>query len=354
MFGMWLRWVDDLDESRRLLERVVREATANGHDTSRAVGLLHLAVTECLAGNLEPAREHASSAFSIATDLDVGHPKALATHALALVDAYVGEVEDARELCEQVRPFATGAEGAMMDLEGTLGLLELSLENYEPADAHLRSVLEMFERVGFGEPGQFRAHADAAEAGVALGDVRRAEEIADYLDEHGERTSHRWSLATGGRVRALVAAARGDLDAALAACERALEHHAELAMPIERARTLLVRGIVERRARRRGAAKESFEQGLEVFGRSGARLWAERAQAELDRVGLRRSAGDELTENERRVAELAASGMTNREIAAALYMSPKTVAANLSRVYRKLGISSRAELGARIGERVQT
>ena len=77
-------------------------------------------------------------------------------------------------------------------------------------------------------------------------------------------------------------------------------------------------------------------------------LWGERTRAELARVGLRRAAPDELTENERRVAEHAASGLTNREVAAQLYMSPKTVEANLARVYRKLGIHSRAELGARL------
>jgi DNA-binding NarL/FixJ family response regulator len=124
-------------------------------------------------------------------------------------------------------------------------------------------------------------------------------------------------------------------------------------MPFELARTLLVKGVIERRARRRGRAKESFEQALAIFERVGARLWAERARQELKRVGLRRSSGDELTAAERRVAELAAQGMTNREVAAALFLSPKTVEANLSRTYRKLGITSRAELGARMAEPLQ-
>ena len=73
-----------------------------------------------------------------------------------------------------------------------------------------------------------------------------------------------------------------------------------------------------------------------------APLWSERAAEELARIGLRRASPDGLTENERRVAELAASGLTNREVAAQLFMSPKTVEANISRVYRKLGINSRA------------
>ncbi len=87
---------------------------------------------------------------------------------------------------------------------------------------------------------------------------------------------------------------------------------------------------------------------LTLFERFGAGEWAARAQAELARVGLRRPAPGELTESELRVAELAAAGLTNREVAARLYVSPKTVEANLARVYRKLGIHSRAELGARV------
>jgi DNA-binding CsgD family transcriptional regulator len=85
------------------------------------------------------------------------------------------------------------------------------------------------------------------------------------------------------------------------------------------------------------------------FEKLGAPSWIERTHAELDRVGLRR-APSELTPTERRVAELAASGLTNREVASKAFMSPKTVQANLARVYRKLGISSRAELGARMSE----
>ena len=81
-----------------------------------------------------------------------------------------------------------------------------------------------------------------------------------------------------------------------------------------------------------------------------APLWADQARDELSRIGLRRAAPGELTASERRVAELAATGLTNREVAARLFMSPKTVEANVARAYRKLGIRSRAELGARLAD----
>src|SRR5207244_5252814 len=103
----------------------------------------------------------------------------------------------------------------------------------------------------------------------------------------------------------------------------------------------------ERRARRRASARQALEQALEIFERVGAPLWAKQAQEQIERLGLRRGAGDELTAGERRVAELAARGLTNREVAAELFLSPKTVEANLSRGHRQLGMLSRAELGAR-------
>ena len=109
-------------------------------------------------------------------------------------------------------------------------------------------------------------------------------------------------------------------------------------------------GRLQRRAKQKAAAKESLELARSIFDALPAPLWSERAAEELARIGLRRASPDGLTENERRVAELAASGLTNREVAAQLFMSPKTVEANISRVYRKLGINSRAQLGARLAQ----
>jgi len=342
----WLRHVDELEASRTELEQNLREAVEGGNESGQLHNLVHLAITECWAGNLELAHHQALSAVRLAEELKAGFAALLAAEALALVEAHLGNVDDVRAIVERhPRPSSRTWHGTIL-FRAALGLVELSAGDYKAADVHLRAALETAEHVGCGEPAMHRMHANAAEAAVALGDLERAEQIGDFLEEHGERTNRRWSLATGARVRALIAAARGDLAGALAASEQALERHEELPMPFERARTLLVKGVIERRARRRSRAKNSFEQALEIFEQIGARLWAERARAELDRVGLRRTPGHELTAGERRVAELAAQGLTNREVAAVLFMSPKTVEANLSRAYRKLGISSRAELGA--------
>jgi DNA-binding NarL/FixJ family response regulator len=155
-----------------------------------------------------------------------------------------------------------------------------------------------------------------------------------------------WISATLPRCRALVLAADGKIVEALDTLEKAAE---AAGLPFELARTLLVKGRLHRRAKHKRAAADALQQALELFNRLGAPTWAERAGHELGRVGLRPAAPRELTETERRVAELAAVGRTNQEVARELFMSPKTVEANLSRVYRKLAIRSRAELGARMG-----
>jgi DNA-binding CsgD family transcriptional regulator len=149
-----------------------------------------------------------------------------------------------------------------------------------------------------------------------------------------------------------VAAADGALDDAVSALDDALREHDRAPIPFERAWTMLVRGRVLRRRRERAAARTSLVEARDVFAGLGAARFLEIARDELTRTGIRVASGD-LTATERRVAELAAAGMTNREVAAALFISPKTVDANLARAYRKLGVESRAELGARM-QQLQT
>jgi DNA-binding CsgD family transcriptional regulator len=149
------------------------------------------------------------------------------------------------------------------------------------------------------------------------------------------------------RTRATVLAAEGDLRGALGALE-SLDPDTGARLPHELGWTWLTKGRLHRRARQRRAAADAFAQAAAIFERLGAAAWAERARKELDVVGPSRRAPDELTATELRVAELAAAGTTNREIARGLFMSEKTVEAHMSRLYRKLGIHSRAELGARM------
>ncbi len=117
-------------------------------------------------------------------------------------------------------------------------------------------------------------------------------------------------------------------------------------MPFERARTLLALGLLQRRRNERRRAHELLTEALAIFDELGAPLWAARTRRELRPLGGRPTSRVALTPAEQRVADLAGSGLTNRQVAAALFISPKTVESSLARVYRKLEIRSRAELGA--------
>ena len=143
--------------------------------------------------------------------------------------------------------------------------------------------------------------------------------------------------------------AQGDLETSETAFERALAVHATLPMPFEHARTLLWQGRALRRRKEKLAARAALTEAERIFARLGAPSWAERAAAELRRLGLQRGAIGELTPTEERIARLVASGMTNKEVAAATFVTVKTVEANLGRIYRKLGVQSRRSLTSVVG-----
>jgi DNA-binding CsgD family transcriptional regulator len=186
------------------------------------------------------------------------------------------------------------------------------------------------------------------EALITLGQQSQAEVLLRELEGQAAGLDRPGPLALAARSRAIVEADRSNLAAALASIERALAAHERLRDPFERARTQLVQGAILRKARKKGEAKAVLDDALASFEDLGTPLWAKRARDEISRLGLRRSAPGDLTEAEAKVAELVAAGRTNREVAAELFLSVKTVEANLSRIYRKLGVRSRTELASRL------
>ena len=150
------------------------------------------------------------------------------------------------------------------------------------------------------------------------------------------------------RAGALVAADEGRIDDALALLDEALRLHERMPGPFERGRTLLARGAVLRRARRKREAREALGRALAIFDELGTPLWAAQARAELARISGRAPAGDELTPSEERVAGAVAEGRMNKEIAASLHVSVSTVETHPTRIYAKLGVRTRTELAARI------
>ncbi len=223
----------------------------------------------------------------------------------------------------------------------------LSRGDAAAAAAVVRPISSALSSAGIEEPSFWIFAADEIEALVALGELERAETLAVAFTANARRLGRDWAIATGGRCVAIVEAGRGSTEAAVASVADAVCLQEQVGMPFELARTLLVQGRIERRARRKRASGVAFERALAIFDRLGTPLWAEHARRELARAPQRPAQGG-LTESELRVARLAASGRTNREVAQLLFVSPKTVEASLARIYRKLAIRSRAELGARM------
>jgi DNA-binding CsgD family transcriptional regulator len=227
----------------------------------------------------------------------------------------------------------------------TLGFLDVSLGRHAEALATVQPMQRTFEAIPGTEIMTASFIPDAVEAMLSLGRTAEAEPLIEALERNGRRLDRPWMLAVGARCRSMWLAAQGDVEAAADKAHDAMAEHDRLPMPFERARTQLLLGQLQRRQRQKDASTRTFREALESFETMGSQLWADRARAELARTKVAPTHDLALTPSERRVAELAASGMTNRDVAAALFISPKTVEANLARIYRKLGIKTRAELG---------
>jgi DNA-binding NarL/FixJ family response regulator len=266
----------------------------------------------------------------------------------AALAAYAGNDEQAR--CDAAEAITMHQRcGARMLAEwpiALLGFLEVSVGHYAAALTALQPILSRYGEGQFGTEIHVAAFVpDAVEAMVQVGRLDDAESLTEALECNGRRLDRAWMLAVGARCRGMLLAARGDLDAAIEAAQAAMTEHDRMAMPFERARTQLLLGRLQRRLRRRDAATSTLREALGAFEEMGTPVWAERARAELNRTNAGHGPAGDLPVSEQRVADLAASGMTNQDVAAALFISPKTVEANLARIYRKLGIHSRAELG---------
>jgi DNA-binding CsgD family transcriptional regulator len=344
--GALLKSADRLPEARTRLENVLRAATAEQDDSSRFEVMLELGHLECLAGRWPAAERYAGEVaeFVELTGQDELRSAVLALS--ALVNALLGRLDLARAQGGEGLRLAQASRAQWFELMNlpVLGLVELSAGRPEEAAAHLARADELCERIALREPGRFRFHADYIEALVALGELDRAADVLARFTQRGQELGRIWAQATSSRCRGLLLAARGDQVGAAAALQAALRDHERLPMPFEQARTFLAAGQVHRRARRKREARDMLTAAQAQFASLGATVWAARAGEALGRVGLRAAPPLDLTPTERGAAELAAAGLTNREIAERMFISLRTAESTLSRVYRKLGVRSRAEL----------
>ena len=340
-----------LDSARTQLEEVRRRVIERGEESDLPFVGLHLSLVECLRGDLPGAARYAREGHESAVQIGSATLRGFALTGLAMVAAHRGEETAARSAVDEILAILAlcgpaGWKAAPLWALSVLGFLELSLGDLPAAHRALEPLAQATEAEGLGESIRPFFLPDAIEALIGVGQLDRAERLIRMLEE-GCHRDRPWPTVTAGRCQALLLGARGDLEGAMHALQHALDQDEATPMPLQRGRTLLTLGVVQRRSGQRRNAADTLRRALKIYDDLGAPLWAQRTQSALRRLGGRPTTGA-LTPSEERVAELAASGMTNREVAAALFLSPKTVEANLARVYRKLAISSRAELGARL------
>jgi DNA-binding CsgD family transcriptional regulator len=347
-----LAWTGRLDEARTQMQDVRRRCIERGAESLMMLVSSHSALIEIWRGNFAGAAQIAEDAMERAEQLGGDQALANAQTTHAAVAAYTGQEHEARAAARAALDAAQRCAAPSLTERPTaiLGFLELSLGNYAEAVATLDPLISKFDALPGTEIVSASFLPDAIEAMVGLGRLDDAEPLIDVLEHNGQWLDRPWMLAVGARCRSMWFAAHGDLAAADRVARQALREHERLPMPFERARTQLLVGALFRRQRRKDLAAVAVHEALRAFDDMGAPLWAERARSELARARVNPAQDFGLTPAEQRVAELAASGMTNRDVAAALFISPKTVEHNLARAYRKLGIHSRAELGQRISQ----
>ena len=341
-WGAALKWSDDFAHARALLKRVL--SLTEGRDESlRAPVLLHLAEMEFWAGDWLLAALYVDECEKSVAHTGHRSYARLSLNAKAMLHCGRGEFDAAREAAQEALAIsnAIGDEPYLRRALSILGATELAAGNPAAANEYFELLRVRGNHIGY--RGSIRSESDEVDALMALGQFSEAAAVGARMAEFDDP----WQLAIGARCRALLASARGDFDASVSEFETAMRAHELLPMPLERARTLLAYGSVLRRAKQKRAAREKLEEALPIFRSLGAPAWIKRAESELSRIAPPPAGGAELTPTEGRIAQLVSNGRTNKEVANELFLSVKTVEANLSRIYAKLNVRSRTELVAR-------
>jgi DNA-binding CsgD family transcriptional regulator len=344
--GLLLMWTGRVREAAETLVALRGERRERGVESDIPTSSLYLAWAYLWLGETDRAAEIAASDMAAVALLGDPAATALALSAAALVSAQRGDVAATREQ-------ANAALARFAELEWwtatvfprwALGFAELSAGDPAAAHAALEPLTEMLPSMGLADPIGLVFLPDEIEALVALGELARAQPLIELLRRLGTAHDRPWAIAAAARGHGILATAQGDLEDAIAALEGALAAHDRVEMPFERARTLLALGRALRRRKQWSAARDALRQALTLFAQTGAPLWAQAARSEVARAGERGGEPGELTATERRIAELAASGLSNQEVAERAFLTVKGVEANLTRAYRKLGIRSRGGL----------
>jgi DNA-binding CsgD family transcriptional regulator len=342
--GWPLVWMEEYGQARSFLDRSISVQREGGFLAYLPQTLLAAAELDFRTGRWPAARAGAEEAGHLFEELGQPPEAAIAAALLARLDAAEGDAAGAKDRASKALASDTafGLRAASAFAEAALGLLELGRGAHDEAVAHLRQVEAIAEAGEIGEPWLLPYQADLGEALVRASRRREGGAVGRQLEERGRALGRLSAIAAGLRIRGMLAA-EGEFRSLM---EEALEIHSQLPTPFDTARTELCMGERLRRGRDRVEARLHLRRALAVFEGLGAEPWAARARSELAASGEVRSGGNgaSLTPQERQVAAMVAGGATNRETAAALFVSPKTIEFHLGNVYRKLGVRSRTEL----------
>lgn len=347
--GVRLAFRGELAAARQVFRGLLAAAEQRGEAGSASVFTMQLYVVELRAGDTAAAARALRELDQwAALEPDAARYR---VRLLAMLAAVRGDPGDAQALAAEVLAASGPAYGGdRLEARRAAGLAALLARDPQQAVTSLAAVWEHTEREGVEDPGAFPVAGDLAEALAETGQLEAAAEVIARLARLAAAQRHPWGLATVDRAAAVAALAGGYDEAAAAQLAGAAAAYGALGLGWDAARALLVLGRAQRRAKKKAAARESLQQARARFEQLGCPGWAQAAAAELDRISGRRAApAGGLTPGERRVAELAAAGLSNKQVAAQLYLSVGTVEVQLSRVYAKLGIRSRGQLARRLG-----
>ena len=345
-FALMLGAEGDKAGARERFERLLERADRSGDYSSLPFLLTNLAWSDFEDGNLASALERLDRAERLARATGEWTAYAHMLTARTSIAARMGDEMAARRLGDEALQLIAriGWNEGLENIYSDLGELELSLGNAAAALGHS----EAAAATAF-SAGQHRRWPNAyvpvgIEALVSLDRLEDARARLERFQREAEAAGRRPDLAESSRLAGLLLAVDGRPDAAVGPLTEAVEQHRALDDRWSVARSLLMLGEVYRRTRKRARAVESLTAAIAEFDRLGARIWADRARHELNRVTGKRDSRSGLTPTQRNVAKLVVAGNTNRQVADALFMSVHTVEAHLTAVYRSLGVASRAEL----------
>jgi DNA-binding CsgD family transcriptional regulator len=337
--------------AERLLERSIADARESGAVAFLPYALAVEAERNYRIGFLDRAYANALESLDRAAAFGLHSEVTFSTVTLARIEAVSGHADAARHHAEEALLSASqlGIASVEAFATWTLGLLDLGLGQPHAAVTALERADDSIRSHGLREPSVIQSDPDLVEVYVRLGRREQAEQVlARYEEQAATTAAPNWLEAAAARCRGLLAA-DDEFDGHF---QRALTWHANIPCPLDQARTELCWGERLRRAGRRIDARQHLKAALAAFEASGARPWAARARSELAATGAharprKPTPGEQLTPQEYQIAALVAEGATNKEAAAGLFLSTKTIEFHLRNVYLKLGVRSRTELASR-------